>query len=318
MTPIDFGTTGACLRRDALRAVGPYGVRSALRAGEAQAPWPRVLVDATRAGDPLTLVAAAQLAVGRNALVTGPSAAFLHGLSALPATPVHLIVPYEHRQRDRPGVVIHTGTGLSDDRDERQGVPVLRLDRVVSDLACTAHPPLALAVIDEALATLPEVDRPAFRRRLRERLDDRPDPRGTRIGRRLVDLATGRAASPPESWLMWCVVDLGFPVPEANLPVMGISGEPLYYVDLGWRQLRIALEYNGYSAHAGREVLDAARIEDLERRGWIVVIVELDDLRSTVRLEKELLEAFLRRGVDLRARTTGLLRPLPHRAPQAW
>jgi hypothetical protein len=318
MTSIDFGPTGACLRRDALCTVGPYGVRYALRSGEAHAPWPGILLDATRAADPLTLVAAARLATGRSALVTGPSAAFLHGLTALPATPVHLIVPHEHRRRARAGIVIHIGTGLSDDRDERQGVPVLRLDRVVSDLACTTHPPLALAVIDEALASLPELDRPAFRRRLQERLDDRPDPRGTRIGRRLVDLATGRAASPPESWLMWCVVDLGFPVPEANLPVTGIDGEPLHYVDLGWRQLRIAVEYNGYSAHAGREVLDAARIEDLERRGWIVVIVEVDDLRSTARLEKELLEAFLRRGVDLRARTTGVLRPLPHRRPRAW
>lgn len=264
----------------------------------------------------MTLVAAAQLAVGRIALVTGPSAAFLHGLTALPATPVHLVVPYESRQRDRAGIVIHNGTGLIDDRDERQGVPVLRLERVVSDLACTAHPPLALAVIDEALAGLAEADRPAFRRRLQERLDARPDPRGTRIGHRLVDLASGRAASPSESWLMWCVVDLGFPVPEANLPVPGIDGQPLYYVDLGWRQLRIAVEYNGYAAHAGREALDVARIADLERRGWIVVIVEVDDLRSTARLEKELLEAFLRRGVDLRGRSIGMLRPLPHRGPR--
>jgi hypothetical protein len=174
--------------------------------------------------------------------------------------------------------------------------------------------PKGLAVLDEALAGLPEHARPAFRRRLRERLQDRPDPRGTRIGTRLVDLATGRAESPPESWLLWLVVDLGFPVPEANLPVLGVDGRELYRVDLGWRELRIAVEYNGYAAHAGREAADAARISDLERRGWIVIVVDVDDQHGTIRLEKELHEAFMRRGVALGARRAHALRPLPHRS----
>jgi hypothetical protein len=128
-------------------------------------------------------------------------------------------------------------------------------------------PPDALAVLDEAFARFDEIDRPMFRRRLRERVQDRPDPRGTRIGRRLIDLATGRAASPAESWLLWLVVDLGFPVPEANVPVHDVDGRPLYWVDVGWRSLRIAIEYNGYAAHAGRKKVDEARIRDLEAAG---------------------------------------------------
>jgi GNAT superfamily N-acetyltransferase len=91
----------------------------------------------------------------------------------------------------------------------RHGLPVLALERVMVDLACSATPADALAVLDQAFLCLPERDREAFRRRLRERLQDRPDARGTRIGRRLVDLATGRAESPPESWWLWRMVDLG-------------------------------------------------------------------------------------------------------------
>jgi hypothetical protein len=318
MSPIDFGPSGACLRRDAICTSGLYEVRCALRTGAASVLWPRVLIDATRAADPLTLIAAARLAVGRDALVTGPSAAFLHGLTALPATPVHLVVPYESRQRDRAGIVVHNGTALDDDRDECRGVPVLNLERVVTDLVCTASPSDALALVDQALAGLREQDRPAFRRRLRDRLQDRPDPRGTRIGRRVVDLATGRAESPPESWLLWRVVDLGFPVPEANLPIFDVDGRVLFRVDLGYRELRIAIEYNGYAAHAGREKLDAARIRDLERRGWIVIVIDADNLNSAIHLEKELHEAFVRRGVDLRARVAGALKPLPHRGPRTW
>jgi len=168
-------------------------------------------------------------------------------------------------------------------------------------------------VLDEALARLPESDRPTFRRHLRERLKERPDPRGTHIGTRLVDLATGRAESPPESWLMWLVVDLGFPVPEANLPVHDVNGREMYRLDLGYEELRIAIEYNGYAAHVDRVEADEARRRDLERRGWIVIVVDADDLDGPARLEKELHAAFLRRGVVLGARTTRALRPLPHR-----
>lgn len=311
---LDFGPSGACLRRDALQAFGRHRVRSALRLGEAIAPWAGVLVDPMRAADPLTHLTAAWLAVGSDSLFTGGSAANLHGLTALPPSPVHVVVPYRHRKRDRECIVVHNGMGLEADREERHGLPVLSLDRVVTDLLCTAWPPKALAVLDEALAGLPEHARPAFRRRLRERLQQRPDPRGTRIGTRLLDLATGRAESPSESWLLWLVVDLGFPVPEANLPVLGIDGRELYRLDLGYRKLRIAVEYNGYAAHVGHDEADAARIRDLERRGWIVVVADADDLHGPARLEKELQEAFLRRGVALGSRTKRALRPLPHRS----
>jgi hypothetical protein len=296
-----------------VRLFGRYEVRCAVRSGVLHAPWPGVLVDATRAAEPLTIINAAWLAVGRDALVTGPSAAVLHGLTALPATPVHLVVPYDSRQRSRAGIVVHKGSLLAADRDERQGLPVVCLERLISDLACTTSPPDALAVIDQALGSLEEGDRSAFRRRLRERLQDRPDPRGTRIGRRLVDLATGLAESPAESWWLWRVVDLGFPVPEVNPWLRDPDGVGLFRLDLGWMDLRIALEHNGYAAHRGREERDAARVADLERRGWIVIVVEADDLRSLCRMEAELHEAFRRRGVDLRGRVPGLLRPLPHR-----
>jgi hypothetical protein len=168
-------------------------------------------------------------------------------------------------------------------------------------------------MIDQALAAMKEGERPAFRRLLGERLQQRPDPRGTRIGRRLVDLGTGLAESPAESWWLWRVVDLGFPVPEVNPWIRDLDGVGLFRLDLAWFGLRIALEHNGYAAHVGREAHDSWRIAELERRAWLVVVVEADDLRSIARMEAELNEAFRRRGVDLRGRVAGCLRPLPHR-----
>ena len=321
MPLIDLGSRGTCLRKDALVAFGRRRVRTALSLGEAVSPWPNVLVDATRAAEPLTYLTAAWLAVGPDALVSGPSAAYLHGLTALPPTPVHLVVPYEHRKRARDGIVIHNASGLDDDRDERQGLPVLNLERVVVDLLCTAWPPKALAVLDEALARLPESDRPAFRRRLRERLQERPDPRGTRIGTRLVDLATGRAESPPESWLLWMVVDLGFP------RARGQSSCPRCQRAARCTASTSATTKCGSPSSTtvtpptrSATRRDAARLRDLERRGWIVIVVDVDDLHGPARLEKELHEAFLLRGVVLGARdgTRAAAAPAsPHSLSQA-
>jgi hypothetical protein len=74
-------------------------------------------------------------------------------------------------------------------------------------------------------------------------------------------------------------------------------------------------QYNGYAAHVERDEVDAARLRDLERRGWIIIVADADDLGGPARLEKELQEAFLRRGVALGVRTKRALRPLPHRSP---
>ena len=209
---------------------------------------------------------------------------------------------------------MHNGVFLENDREERLGLPVLGLDRVLADLACTLRPWNALAVIDEALASTVELERMQLRRRIRELISIRPDPRGTRIGTRLVDLATGRAESPSESWLLWRVVDLGFPTPAANLPVLDIDGREVYRLDLGWEELKIALEYNGYAADVDQEEADAPRRRDLKQRGWIAADGGRRGRACRTRLEKELDEAFIARGVDIRGRTPGALQPTAPRA----
>jgi hypothetical protein len=143
---------GAGLRSEIVQMLGRHRVNDALAAGEVLSPWRGVLVDAARAADPLTLVAAARLAIGPTAVVAGPSAAFLHGLTAVSPTPVHLVVPYETRKRSRTGIVVHNGSFLDRDCEQRFDLPVLGLERALTDLACTFRPWEALAALDEALA----------------------------------------------------------------------------------------------------------------------------------------------------------------------
>jgi len=272
-----------------------------------------VLVEAARAADPLTIASAAVQLGGSDVVLAGPTAAHLHGCSAPSPTPVHLMSPYDHWLRSRPGLVVHNGPLPDDDRLFILGLPVLGLERTMTDMLCTSSPPDALAVVDEGLAMIDPAERERFRAALADRLERRRDPRGARRGTRLLGVATGRAESPAESWLLWRVVDSGFPIPEVNWRLTGPDGRQVCRLDLAWPDLRIVIEYNGYAFHEHRTAEDEARAEDLRRRGWIVITLWADDLKDAGPFERKLEEAFRLRGVDVSRRSVGTLRGRRHR-----
>lgn len=290
------GLHGAYLRKNLIERVGRHRVNADIERGVLRRLWPGVLVDSSRLLEVRTRAAAALLAHGSRSVIAGATAARLHGCTAIESADTHIVVPYGHPSRSRDGLVVHNSLVPSDDVLDIDGLSVLVLDRVITDLLCTARPRDAIAVTDEALAAHSPERREAFRARVGQRLANRQDPRGTRRGARLLGLATGRAESPPESWLLLEVVNLGFPVPEANWPLHAPNGGLLYRLDLAWPQPRIAVEYNGYAVHIDRTMEDEARVEDLRRRGWIVVLAAKDDLRDNTRLARVIRQAFERRG----------------------
>jgi Protein of unknown function (DUF559) len=254
-----------------------------------------VVVDGRRVHDPCTRAAAALLTIGPDAVICGPTAARLHGCTAVECADVHVLVPYSRNPRKRPGLVVHHGCFYREQVIELDGLRTLTMEQTVTDMLCTARPADALALVDEALRTAaPRCDE--FRRAVVRRLQARPDPRGTVRGAGLLDLASPRAESAPESWIRMLIIELGFPLPEVNFALLSPDGRELYRLDLAWPRLRIALEYDGHAAHAGREEHDAARDDDLRRRGWIVVHARSADLVDPTRLTAELRAAFARRG----------------------
>lgn len=277
-------------------------MRAALRDGALVRLWDRVLVDTERVADPRTRAAAALLLHGPDAVLAGPTAAWLHGCGSIDEANIHVLVPYGHPGRRRPGLVVHNGSTASDDDvTELDGLRSLSPIRVMSDLLCTARPRDAIAIADQMLAAQPIEWREEFRGRVAHRIRSRPDPRGTRRAARLLGLATGRAESPPESWLRLEVAELGFPPPVANWSLRSPAGVEVYRLDLAWPEQRIALEYQGYAVHVERQAEDRARVDDLQRRGWIVILVTHDDLTDNRRLATALREAFERRGFPRQA-----------------
>ncbi len=289
------GLHGAHRRSDLLARFGRTRVANAVRSGELRGLWRGVLVEPARLLDPQTRGAAALLSAGPRSVLTGVTAATLHGCGAVESPVTHVLVPYGCRPRSRDGLVVHHGSRFAHEVEEIDGLRVLPLDRVVADLLCQLPAQDALAVVDQALAAAGDAHQ-VFRKQVAVRLEQRLDPRGTVRAAGLLDLASERVDSPAESWLRLLVVEYGLPVPEVNWPITDATGREIYRLDLAWPRMRIALEYDGVAAHAGQEELDAARRADLRRRGWIVVVVTKEDLRSFSPVVATLRAAFAERG----------------------
>lgn len=283
--------------RDDFRAVlGDWGLRSQLADGRLRELWPGVLVLRHRVFDPLVRADAALRYAGPDGALTGRTAAWLQGCPAAVSPTVHVLVPYSRWVRSLQGLVVHHGRNTGADVVQVQGLRVVALEAAITGLLCTDSRRTALALADQAAAQLPATERAAFCARIADRLAARPDRRGTVRATGLLELVTGKADSPPESWLRLLVVEAGFPPPVMQYEVVDLRGRVRWVLDQCWPELRIALEYDGHEAHEERSVDDAARDADLERRGWIVVHVRAADLQNPDRFLRKLWDVYRRRS----------------------
>ncbi len=165
------------------------------------------------------------------------------------------------------------------DRAERAGLPVTSLERTVVDCARTMDDGSALVLADSALragADLAAVDDVLARAR---------GLRGVRRARAVLALADGLAESPGETLTRHAIVSGGLPAPDLQVAVDTRLGR--FWVDLGWPELCVAVEFDGmvkYGASgrdAARAVFAEKRRQDaLDEAGWLVVRVTWDDLRG--------------------------------------
>lgn len=95
----------------------------------------------------------------------------------------------------------------------------------------------------------------------------------------MLDLIDAGAQSPKESFLRLLLVDAGFPRPQTQIPELDDGGLPVAYLDMGWQQPMVAVEYDGDHHRIDRwqYVKDIRRLEMLERMGWLVVRVVAED-----------------------------------------
>jgi hypothetical protein len=103
--------------------------------------------------------------------------------------------------------------------------------------------------------------------------------RGAKRARDAIALMDAGGTSPKETWLRLLVIDNGLPKPEAQLMIHNGDHYPLAYLDLGWREYKVALEYDGDQHRRDRKqyLKDISRLRMLEHLGWIVIRVVAED-----------------------------------------
>jgi hypothetical protein len=209
---------------------------------------------------------AAWLWSGSEAVVSGLAASALHGAKWIDDdSPVELI----WRNARVPAGVVTRADSIRDAEIQRlDGLRVTTPERTAFDIARRGRLDDAVARLDAlARATdfkVPTVEDLAARHR---------HTRGLRQLESVLSLVDAGAESPKETWLRLLVIRAGYPRPCTQIPVLSPGGNRWYYLDMGWKDFMLALEYDGDHHRTNRQLFayQIERAEDLHELGWTVV-----------------------------------------------
>ncbi|MCV7396976.1 type IV toxin-antitoxin system AbiEi family antitoxin [Mycobacterium paraseoulense] len=208
----------------------------------------------------------------RRGILAGFSASALHGARWIdPARPAEIM---DTNRRETEGVRVWEERIESDEITIVDGMRVTTPARTALDLARRHPRGTAVAAID-ALAQAIEVKMADV-----ELLVDRYRGRhGMKAAKASLELIDGGAQSPKETWLRLLLLQAGFPRPQTQIAVRNEWGWAEAYLDMGWEDIMVAVEYDGDQHRTSRYqyVKDIRRLEMLERYGWIVVRVIAED-----------------------------------------
>ena len=213
----------------------------------------------------------------RQGVVAGVSAAALHGSKWVEeTTTVELIHGNRHRL---PGLHTRGDRIAEDEITIVDGVPVTTPARTVLDLGCWYPTTSGVAAID-SLARATEI-KVADVELLTQRY---PGRRGIARARLAVALFDAGAQSPKETWLRLVLGNAGIPRPQTQIPVLDEFGTVIAYLDMGWEDVKVAVEYDGEQHRNDRSQYnwDIRRSEILQRLGWIVVRVVAGDRPASI------------------------------------
>lgn len=227
---------------------------------------------------------------GERGVVAGLAAAALHGSDWVDAdTTVDLIYP----NTNPPSGIRTRNERVADVEIARScGVLATTIPRTAFDLG--RHLPR-----EDALGRLDALKRAtAYSDRKVEGVSGRyPRARGLRQLAELLPLVDGGAASLQESWLRLLLLDDGLPRPATQIAV-GAGGYLVGILDMGWKEYKVAVEYDGDQHRWDRRQYahDQKRLRKLERAGWIVVRVIKEDRRRPDDILARVREALYSRG----------------------
>jgi very-short-patch-repair endonuclease len=204
----------------------------------------------------------------REAVIAGAAASEMHGAKWVDdGGPVELIW---RNARPPQRVVTRDDLLLSDEFQRLDGLYVTTPERTAFDIGRRGTTGRAVAGLD-ALAAATD-----FKvRDVEELAGNHRHTRGLRQLELALDLVDAGAQSPKETWLRLLLINAGFPKPRTQIPVLGADGFPRYFLDMGWEDIRLAVEYDGDQHWTDRWQFakDVERLEYVDRIGWTTIRV---------------------------------------------
>ena len=208
----------------------------------------------------------------RRGVITGRAAAALHGaLWVKDDVPIEL--NYNCR-RPPAGIITRDERITCDEVIQIGDMAVTSLQRTAFDLGRFLPRGQTVAHLD-ALANATGLTA----ERVLPLADRYKGARGVKKLRTALDLMDGGAQSPKETWLRLLLIDKGFPRPTTQIPVLNGRGVPFAYLDLGWEDVKIAVEYDGDQHRKSRSqyVWDEQRLRLIRECDWLHIKVIKED-----------------------------------------
>jgi hypothetical protein len=186
--------------------------------------------------------------------------------------PAEIIRGDRHSQR---GMVVHTYELASGEVCHVGDMRVTTPARTAFDFGRRRPVNLAVPILDALLnaTAIKPLDVVALAER-------HPRARGIRRLRAALKLVDGGAESPRETRLRLVLIRAALPKPETQIAFFDEFGHAFIRVDLGWREWKVAVEYDGIQHWENRfqRSWDIDRIAILEAMGWVVVRVSAEML----------------------------------------
>lgn len=217
-------------------------------------------------------ITAAWLWSHRQATVAGLSAAAMHGAKWISdGAPVELI---HTNPRPPNGIITRRELLHSDEVQLMDGRRVTTPARTAFDLGRRGSLSSAVARLD-ALARAARLDVED----VRAVAAHHPGTRGLRQLESALHLVDRGAESPQESYLRLVLIRGGLPRPQTQVPVYADDGTVVAYLDMGWPELMVGVEYDGDHHRTDRRqyVRDIRRRDLVEDLGWRLVRVVAED-----------------------------------------
>jgi hypothetical protein len=258
---------------EALRAgrLTPYTLRSRF-----VAMHPDVYIAKDAQITAITRAKAGYLWTRREGIVAGQSAAALHSAKWVDARrPAEVLWP---NRRPPADIRVWSDQVAAEEIKMIDGIRVTTPARTALDIACRYPLGRAVAAID-ALARATHL-KTADVELLAERYKGR---RGIRNARRVLDLVDPGAESPKETWLRLLVIRHGFPRPQTQIPVYDEYGALIAVLDMGWEEIKLALDHEGdHHRNPVRFNTDIRRHDSVTELGWTDIRVTSRDTEGGI------------------------------------